>query len=1233
MNKISRFNPYLMDNNLIIKLNTGREKDFDFVLDIIKKNIKRKDSIQHILINGSRGMGKSFFLKLMDIKLNELNLSDFVLLPEEQVNIYQPVDLIREIKKHFIKQEHSTSISNWFPEDNEVWNKEINELEKLMLEVECSHLVVGLENFDLLLGKGGAFESDENQYMLREFLTRTTSITLIATTIYPDLGSDYDKALFHFFAKHELQAWQEENHKDYFIKRIKLESSENQRKSELSESQLKALIKFTGGSPRITVIMADILADNNLDSTTKTLEKVIDDLTPFYQDLLSKIPPKSRLLFDSLIRGGEPCSQSDLADRVNAKQNLISQGFGWLVNNNYLMVDSPLGVKQKLYSVKDRLFVHFYQMRYINHGTGKSILASMSEFLTRFYNTSELKNKAIDLYEKGFKFESNYLIKLAFEQSNLDMDKLPWKDDFNALIKTFEFTNIEETQDSKKLEAILKTHNKDLENFVKSKNLEKQIKKQEEIGWCLRKLNRQNESIEVLNKTLTYLNEEKNSQEYSWVLVQIALCKYELNLYEEAIKYFNNSLNFYIKENNKEDQAFILLHLSFCFEYLENYENSLELRQNSINLYKEIGYIKNKEQVNSIKISMALLLFQQKKYKETLDFFDEIIQSSIENKDFKYNPFIFLFKGICLSELNMINQALDTFKKSIEICIKNNDLSYVARNYNQIGVCLKKQESYGEALEAFEKSLEYSQENTEKESILKNIGICLAQLNKHSEALSFYYKSLDFHITKENSEEKVLLHNQIGFSLGQLGKNKEALEELNISLKISYESQNIEWQAINLRIIGGCLTSLGKYEDSIDKYNKALDILDKITNIYNENEIAWNYRQRGFSLEQLEKYSEALESYEKSMTYYSKDNRIQEHKAWILRHKGICLLGLKKYTESLSLFRESLSNYIMLQNIEEQAFILGNIGFALSESGFYEESLNSLNQALEINIIRKDLKSQADNLQEIAFNLGRLSKYDEAIEKFIKSNQLYNIVNDTIGKARNNRGISISMWQTSRQDEAINILNESLDLYIKENNITELISGLWQLSNYQNILKQYEKAINTLNNALKLLKENNKNDLKFLLIAELFKNYILFGKDEEAWNLLDENISVVNNNMIFSNIGSVLFSYSEKNEIAKYYSIGRKILEYIYNRKDKLIPYVTLQQLFFGLLSNKVNLLLVEDLLEDSIIIFEENIKMELSGISGIILYLKSNKSINILLNMEPDIRKTVEILVKEMNL
>ncbi len=56
------------------------------------------------------------------------------------------------------------------------------------------------------------------------------------------------------------------------------------------------------------------------------------------------MPPRTKTLFDALIRLSEPCSQSDLAARVGTTQNRIAQHFAWLRERHLVVGRKRTGI-------------------------------------------------------------------------------------------------------------------------------------------------------------------------------------------------------------------------------------------------------------------------------------------------------------------------------------------------------------------------------------------------------------------------------------------------------------------------------------------------------------------------------------------------------------------------------------------------------------------------------------------------------------------------------------------------------------------------------------------------------------------------------------------------------------------------------------------------------------------------------------------------------------------------
>ena len=79
--RIERFNPHNMSDDSVAELATGREALAAEVLDAILTNAAADTPNRHILLTGPRGIGKSFFLRLVQVQLKRRRPSlPFVLL-------------------------------------------------------------------------------------------------------------------------------------------------------------------------------------------------------------------------------------------------------------------------------------------------------------------------------------------------------------------------------------------------------------------------------------------------------------------------------------------------------------------------------------------------------------------------------------------------------------------------------------------------------------------------------------------------------------------------------------------------------------------------------------------------------------------------------------------------------------------------------------------------------------------------------------------------------------------------------------------------------------------------------------------------------------------------------------------------------------------------------------------------------------------------------------------------
>ncbi|RLJ17626.1 hypothetical protein DJ030_13750 [bacterium endosymbiont of Escarpia laminata] len=402
---LKRFNPYDFSDEQITRQATGREALLKRIMAVIRANAQETaPPNQHLLVLGSRGMGKSFLVRMVQVQVQAMTDTKapviFVRLPEEQLNVSAPELLLDEIRRMLEGRPAEEVRVRWNAGGEAEWRDALDTLQATLAAragfgERRGLVVVSIENFDLLLED--VFSNPAAQSRLRDMLASEPRLMLLAAATTPP-DKDADERLFQAFQREHMQPWSPDDFVDFYGRAFR----GGLRISGEIRAKIRALAQFLGGAPRLAVLMGDILRTNDALSAVETLDQLVDELTPYYQDrILTRLKRNARWLLDEMLRGGEPCSQTELAKRVGAdSQADIAQDFRTLQREGVVVGQRETGGRKGLYRVADRVFAHFYRRRYLTNSS-HSPLAAMVDFLEGFYNQQELLEQILKLAEQG----------------------------------------------------------------------------------------------------------------------------------------------------------------------------------------------------------------------------------------------------------------------------------------------------------------------------------------------------------------------------------------------------------------------------------------------------------------------------------------------------------------------------------------------------------------------------------------------------------------------------------------------------------------------------------------------------------------------------------------------------------------------------------------------------------------------------------------------------------------
>ena len=415
------FNPREMNDATVLALNTGRSALLADLLQTIAQRSTHPGQINHWLITGMRGAGKSYFLRLLQATLSTSPLPNvqLVLLPEELPNIFAPHELLAEISRLLEpSSQHTGTASRWRVDNTgQLWDEA---LAQLLSSIKVPLLVVGIENFDALIAQ--AFSSDVDNSRLRHLMSNEPRLMFVGTAVQGDFDEQHNQRLFRQFEHRSLPRWTPADHRNYLDKRARQQGGTA---TAQQLNRIDAYSRYTGGNARAAAVLAATILDVNdpLDGADD-LDAAIEKMSDYYRALIARIPDNTKKLFDALVRGGEPASQTDLAERTGARQSDISRAFAWLVDNGYVNESREPGQKTKHYRVLDRLLVQFYRMRYLHPGQ-RSRLAVMADLLADTLSFADKWQFARRYAGQGLEPEAQTLVELALQERQIDAKLLP----------------------------------------------------------------------------------------------------------------------------------------------------------------------------------------------------------------------------------------------------------------------------------------------------------------------------------------------------------------------------------------------------------------------------------------------------------------------------------------------------------------------------------------------------------------------------------------------------------------------------------------------------------------------------------------------------------------------------------------------------------------------------------------------------------------------------------------
>ena len=372
----------------------AREHIVDNAIESLRGSVGRK-SKHHLLFIGPRGIGKTHLLSCIeDTVQSDETLSASVVVvrfPEESNRTLSFADFLIGmcgILKEVLEDEPlwTDLYATVQTEDDDA--RVADTLVPAIREQNRRRgrtLIVMLENLGEILGR--QIRDKNDIAALRKFLMADHGCLLLATApLHFDGITDVGQPFYDFFDIQILENLSFEETVE--VIRLNLEWEERTDILETLEDmrpRLRALYQMTGGNPRLTMMLYELIAHESVTSVQDQFHLLLDRTSPFYQGRLNDLPPGQRALLECLasMRDQEK-TPAAIAARMRMSQQETSSLLKRLSDAHYLRADRhPQDRRSRLYTIREGFFDIWLSMNLSR--AARKRMPFLLEFFSLFY--------------------------------------------------------------------------------------------------------------------------------------------------------------------------------------------------------------------------------------------------------------------------------------------------------------------------------------------------------------------------------------------------------------------------------------------------------------------------------------------------------------------------------------------------------------------------------------------------------------------------------------------------------------------------------------------------------------------------------------------------------------------------------------------------------------------------------------------------------------------------------
>jgi DNA-binding transcriptional ArsR family regulator len=419
------YNPQAMPEEEIKKTFVARHHLLDELVSLIEHQPDGA-GIQHVIIIAPRGMGKTTMLLMVQFAVRDRCLSSkwqTVQFPEESYAINDLADFWTEVIDHLAFDTSDEALRDKVAELRAEYTDSDDLLEAALAVIKDwsrkhgKRMLLLIDNLDMIFEQ---INDTRDNARLREVLMNDGTMMILggATTFFREVR-DYDQPLYNFFKIYNLEGLRFEQMTQLLRQRAEIDKRENFEETlRANTARLRVLEYFTGGNPRLLLMLYRVATQSDISQSRRGLEKLLDEVTPYFKAKTESLPAQQRKILDFIARESsrtqEGVTPTQVAGATRMTANQASAQLKRLAELGYVQAANLRG-RSSYYALSEPLYAIWYKMR-----MGRDARQRMEwlvDFLRQWYEAAD--NPATILEQERWRILASVISHEAEENGHI----------------------------------------------------------------------------------------------------------------------------------------------------------------------------------------------------------------------------------------------------------------------------------------------------------------------------------------------------------------------------------------------------------------------------------------------------------------------------------------------------------------------------------------------------------------------------------------------------------------------------------------------------------------------------------------------------------------------------------------------------------------------------------------------------------------------------------------------